>query len=51
MTTTTETDGKRGRGSKSRKQDCEQKAGYRALQRIRRDHPRLAEVIVADSLY
>ena len=39
------------KSAKRRKQDCEIKAGYRALQRIRNDHPRLAAVIVADSLY
>ena len=39
------------KNAKRRKQDCEIKAGYRALQRIRNDHPRLAAVIVADSLY
>jgi hypothetical protein len=39
------------KNAKRRKQDCEIKAGYRAVQRIRNDHPRLAAVIVADSLY
>ena len=39
------------KSAKRRKQDCEIKAGYRAVQRIRNDHPRLAAVIVADSLY
>ena len=39
------------KNAKRRKQDCEIKAGYRALQRIRNDHPRLAAVIVADSPY
>ncbi len=39
------------KSAKRRKQDCEIKAGYRALQRIRNDHPRLAAVIVADSPY
>ncbi len=39
------------KSAKRRKQDCEPKAGYRAVQRIRNDHPRLAAVIVADSPY
>jgi len=33
------------------KQDCELKAGYRMLERLRADYPRMAAVIVADSLY
>ena len=37
------------KNAKRRKQDCEIKAGYRAVQRIRNDQPRLAAVIVADS--
>ena len=38
-------------GGKYRKQDCELKAGYRMLQRLRADYPRMAAIIVADSLY
>ena len=33
------------------KQDCEINAGYRMLQRLRTDYPRMDAVIVADSLY
>ena len=40
-----------GKGSKYRKQDCELKAGYRMLGRLRADYPRMAAIIVADSLY
>ena len=38
-------------GGNYRKQDCELKAGYRMLQRLRADYPRMAAIIVADSLY
>ena len=38
-------------GGTYHKQDCELKAGYRMLQRIRTDYPRIGAVIVADSLY
>ena len=34
-----------------RKQDCELNAGYRMLERLRDDYPRMAAIIVADSLY
>ena len=33
------------------KQDCEINAGYRMLERLRADYPRMAAIIVADSLY
>ena len=33
------------------KQDCEIAAGYRMLQRLRGDYPRMSATIVADSLY
>ena len=33
------------------KQDCEINAGYRMLERLRTDSPRMAAIIVADSLY
>jgi hypothetical protein len=36
---------------KYRKQDCELKAAYRMLGRLRSDYPRMAAIIVADSLY
>ena len=32
-------------------QDCELNAGYRMLRRLRSDYPRMAAIIVADSLY
>ena len=35
----------------SEKQDCEINAGKRMLSKIRRDHPKLMIIIVADSLY
>ena len=38
-------------GGNYRKQDCELKAGYRMLGRLRADYPRMAAIIVADSLY
>ena len=38
-------------GGNYRNQDCELKAGYRMLQRLRADYPRMAAIIVADSLY
>ena len=38
-------------GGNYRKQDCEITAGYRMLQRLRADYPRMAAIIVADSLY
>ena len=38
-------------GGNYRKQDCEINAGYRMLQRLRAGSPRMAAVIVADSLY
>ena len=38
-------------GATYRKQDCELNAGYRMLQRLRADYPRMAAIIVADSLY
>ncbi|MCY4440434.1 MAG: hypothetical protein OXE53_09540, partial [Deltaproteobacteria bacterium] len=40
-----------GRGGKYHKQDCEINAGYRMLERLRGDYPRMAAIIVADSLY
>ena len=40
-----------GRGGKYDKQDCEINAGYRMLERLRCDYPRMAAIIVADSLY
>ena len=40
-----------GRGGKYRKQDCEINAGCRMLERLRGDYPRMAAIIVADSLY
>ena len=40
-----------GRGGKYHKQDCEINAGYRMLERLRGDYPRIAAIIVADSLY
>ena len=40
-----------GKGGKYRKQDCEIAAGYRMLERLRSDYPRMAAIIVADSLY
>ena len=40
-----------GRGDEYHKQDCEINAGYRMLQRLRSDYPRMAAIIVADSLY
>ena len=40
-----------GKGGKYRKQDCEIAAGYRMLERLRGDYPRMAAIIVADSLY
>ena len=40
-----------GKGGKYRKQDCEIAAAYRMLQRLRGDYPRMAAIIVADSLY
>ena len=36
-------------GGKCRKQDCELKAAYRMLGRLRSDYPRMAAIIVADS--
>ena len=39
------------KGGKYRKQDCEINAGYRMLERLRADYPRMAAIIVADSLY
>ena len=38
------------KGGKYRKQDCEIAAGYRMLE-LRSDYPRMAAIIVADSLY
>lgn len=35
----------------TKKQDCETKAGKRAIERIRKDHPKLKIIITADSLY
>ena len=40
-----------GREGQYHKQDCELNAGYRMLARLRADYPRMAAVIVADSLY
>ena len=40
-----------GKGGKYHKQDCEINAGYRMLDRLRADYPRMAAIIVADSLY
>ena len=40
-----------GRGGKYHKQDCEINAGCRMLERLRADYPRMAAIIVADSLY
>ena len=40
-----------GKGDEYHKQDCEINAGYRMLQRLRADYPRMAAIIVADSLY
>ena len=40
-----------GRGGKYHKQDCEINAGGRMLERLRGDYPRMAAIIVADSLY
>ena len=40
-----------GRGGKYHKQDCEVNAGCRMLERLRADYPRMAAIIVADSLY
>ena len=40
-----------GRGDKYHKQDCEINAGCRMLERLRADYPRMAAIIVADSLY
>ena len=40
-----------GRGGKYHKQDCELNAGCRMLERLRADYPRMAAIIVADSLY
>ena len=37
-------------GGNYRKQDCEITAGYRMLARLRADYPRMAAIIVADSL-
>ena len=34
-----------------RTQDCELNAGYRMLERLRADYPRMSAIIVADSLY
>ena len=39
-----------GKGGEYHKQDCEINAGYRMLQRLRSDYPRMAAIIVADSL-
>ena len=39
------------KGGNYRKQDCEINAGYRMLERLRADYPRMAAIIVADSLY
>ena len=36
-----------GRGGEYHKQDCEINAGYRMLQRLRSDYPRMAAIIVA----
>ena len=40
-----------GKGGKYHKQDCEINAGCRMLERLRSDYPRMAAIIVADSLY
>ena len=40
-----------GKGGEYEKQDCEINAGYRMLERLRSDYPRMAAIIVADSLY
>ena len=40
-----------GKDGKYDKQDCEINAGYRMLERLRCDYPRMAAIIVADSLY
>ena len=40
-----------GRDGKYHKQDCEMNAGCRMLERLRGDYPRMAAIIVADSLY
>ena len=40
-----------GRNGKYHKQDCEINAGCRMLERLRGDYPRMAAIIVADSLY
>ena len=40
-----------GKGGEYDKQDCEINAGYRMLQRLRADYPRMAAIIVADGLY
>ena len=40
-----------GRGGEYHKQDCEMNAGHRMLERLRSDYPRMAAIIVADSLY
>ena len=39
------------KGGKYGKQDCEINAGFRMLERLRYDYPRMAAIIVADSLY
>ena len=39
------------KGGEYDKQDCEINAGYRMLQRLRADYPRMGAIIVADSLY
>ena len=40
-----------GKGDEYDKQDCEINAGHRMLERLRADYPRMAAIIVADSLY
>ena len=40
-----------GKGDEYHKQDCEMNAGHRMLERLRADYPRMAAIIVADSLY
>ena len=40
-----------GKGGEYHKQDCEINAGHRMLERLRSDYPRMAAIIVADSLY
>ena len=40
-----------GKGGEYHKQDCEINAGHRMLDRLRADYPRMAAIIVADSLY